>query len=566
MVFHDLRQFLLNKGHTKKSAFLTLKFYVFQRIHALIYIIVAVFICITVRLIYVCVYTKHINIASTMQKIPPRILDRNNIIIATHLPTESVYLNALMIIEKKTTLELIQQIFPHSNHHYIEESITKGCSFIWLKRHITPKQKEYILQRGLVGCGFKEDWKRIYPFQNILSHVVGFRDVDDHATSGIEKYIDASQLSQDLQLSIDLRIQSIAHSALKKAQKKFSAKGGGVIILDIKNGEIIALCSLPDFDPNNTAERKGPATFNNMLQGAFEHGSVMKIFTLAQGLEEANLDTTHTLQTSAPLHIGKFVIKDRYPKKHNLTVAESFALSSNIGMVQIYKKTGPEKQKDFFAKMGIFDTPSIEIFEKAQNAEKENWSFTRGAIASYGYGIALSPLQFLVSAAATVSGYLISPTLLKRTKDTPEKNYKNPVALSPKTLDTMRKMLYQVTQCGTAKKAAFVHYGVGAKTGSSCKRSGKVGYNSDKHRAFLVAFFPIANPRYAILIMLDEPVGTKDTFFFSTAGWTVAPTAQKIIKRAGPMLKLPTLSSSEIAHMRHNMQVPGIRRAQSKAA
>lgn len=560
-MFHDLRQFLIEKRGSRTRGHSMLP-YVTQRVHTLLIITALSFAAITTRLIFLSSYKPTPQTTTTNNKALPIILDRNHIVLASHLPTESIYLNSSLLVDANHAKNLIQQIFPLANHTYIAENIKKNRSFIWVKRHITPLQKEAALQKGLVGCAFKNDAKRIYPFQNILAHVVGFRDIDNTAYAGMEKYLDQNNVQEDLVLSIDMRVQSIAHHALIKGHKKFKAKGGGVLIMNIKTGEIIAMCSLPDFDPNNSTQRQGPALFNNMLQGAFEFGSIMKVFTLAQGLEEGGLNSTDVLETSKNLYIGKFSITDHHPKPYDLTVAESFIHSSNIGMVQIYKTFGPQKQRDFFEKFGLFETPVVEICECAKGARKDAWSFTRGAIASYGYGIALSPIQFLCSSAALVTGYFVKPTFLKKHKNCADQRV--PIELSENTVKTMRKMLYQVTQLGTARKAAFMHYGVGAKTGSACKRSGRVGYDYNKHRAFLLAFFPIEDPQYGMIVMLDEPQGNRSTFFFATAGWTVAPIAQKIIKRVGPLLQLPALKKEEIQRLQEHMYVEGLLRPDTK--
>ena len=209
--------------------------------------------------------------------------------------------------------------------------------------------------------------------------------------------------------------------------------------------------------------------------------------------------------------------------------------------------------------MHVFSLPELEIAEQAKPAQDGKWSFIRGLSASYGYGVALSPLQFLISASATITGNIIRPTLLKRTDENQSYTLNYKPLLSYETMINMRKLLYQTTQKGTARKASFTLYAVGAKTGSACKRSGTSGYDRKKHRAFLLAFFPIDNPTYAMIIMLDEPKGTKETHFLATAGWTIAPVAQKIIKRIGPMLKISALTPDAVTQLEKKMQLDGLR-------
>jgi len=549
-LIHDLRQFVSTQQQEHHAPL-----HAHSRVKCIIYFLSFAFLCITVRLIHISMHPLCTTPTITRSQPHPMIYDTNHTPLSAHLPTESLYINALHIINPPKALKIIQNLFPNARHQYIEQAIQQKRSFIWVKRHITPQQKEAVLHHGLVGCSFLEDWKRIYPFQNIVSHIVGFRDIDGIGATAIERYLDQNPC-EHIHLSIDIRIQGVVHRILSKAMKKFRAKGAGAILLNIETGEVLAMCSLPDFDPNDHSQRQGPALFNSTLQGSFEFGSIMKIFTLAQCIEEQHYKLGDTLETVQPLSLGKFTIKDHYPKPYNLTVAEAFLYSSNIGMVQIYKRFQHERQKLFLEKMGVFSTFEHEILESSPAPQPGKWSFTRGASVSYGYGVAFSPLQFLTAAAATVSGKVVPPTFLKHPQGTPYPTGQK--VLSKTTATAMRKLLFQTTQHGTARRVSFQQYGVGAKTGSACKRAGSVGYNSDKHYAFIVAFFPIAEPKYALLVMLDEPQGTKNTFFKATAGWTAGPTAQKIIKRIGPILNVPFLNKAQVQKLKDRMAIAGV--------
>ncbi len=550
-MFHDISQFSTSRHYSRIPP----NSYLAQRVALVIFLMTCAFCVITIRFLYLGALSPNPLSPEVTIKKKPLILDKNGHILATNIPTHSLYMNAKKVINIRKTMEIITLLFPQARFSYIQEEIEKKSSFIWIQRFLTPTQKEKSLQKGLVGCGFHNDWRRVYPLQNVLAHIIGFRDIDDMGVSGIERYIDTlnnHDYNQPIELSIDMRIQDVMFDALNEGMRRFSAKSAGGIILNVHTGEIIAMCSLPDFDPNDMAKRVGDHTFNHMLQSSFEFGSIMKIFSFAQGIEEGKVSLNTELKTRKNLRIGKFTIKDHYPKSYNLSVAESFLFSSNIGTVQVFKTFGQDKQKKFFHEIGLFSNTPIEITEQSQPTSDINWSFTRGAIAAYGYGIALSPLQFLVASSSIVTGKRCKPTILKQYE--PQKC--SSINLKSSTVDSMRQLLYQTAETGTARKAAFAEYAVGAKTGSTLKRAGAKGYSDQKSRVFIVTFFPMTNPQYAMLLMMDEPRGTKETFYFSASGWNVAPIAQKIIKRIGPILGLQALNPQEILELKEKFRIP----------
>lgn len=474
---------------------------------------------------------------------PPVIKDKNGHILATSVPTFSLYLNASNLPNSTHTKKIIKDIFPEINHSFISKKIDEKSSFIWIKRHITPSQKEEVLHHGLVGAFFKNDFKRVYPMQNITSHVIGFRNIDNLGALGLEMYLDAlEQKPEALHTTLDIRIQSIVHQALQSALEKFKAKSAGAILINIENGEILSLCSLPDFDPNISENLQGDALFNNILQGTYELGSIMKIITFAQAFNENLVQDNEVLNTNRSLSVGGFVIKDHYPKPYNQTVVESFINSSNIGSTEVFSRFREHKQLEFWNNIDLFKPIQIEINEASQPTQVTSTSFIKGLTASYGYGISVPPLRFLMATSGILKGYYIQPTLIQQ-----KSTHKHFLPINEQTQNKIKSLLYTTAVKGTAKKAQYSPYLIGGKTGSSKKRSGAKGYDQNAHCSFFVAFFPINQPKFALFILLDEPVGTKDTFFFASSGWTAAPLAQKIIKKAGPLLGLEHLAKEQIA-------------------
>ncbi len=484
--------------------------------------------------------------------LPPPILDANNNLLATNIPTFSLYINAQNLQDPEYTKYVIKKLFPEINHKNIAEKITQNHSFIWVKRHLTPKQKEEVLHHGLVGAFFHEDFKRIYPMQSLTAHIIGLRDIDNKGLYGLERHIDDMPPQSDsIVTTIDIRIQSIVHRTLTKGLQKFKAKSAGAILMNIETGAIISLCALPDFDPNDPSSIQGNVLFNSILQGSYELGSIMKIFTFAQGIEENLIDMEETLNTNRTLSICGFTVQDHHPKPYNQTVTESFINSSNIGCIEVFKRFGHEKQMDFWKKTELFEPLSIEVKEVIQPTEPLKTSFTKGLTASYGYGISLPPIRFILSASSLITGKQVTPFILQSSQVAPRQS-----STSQHTASLLRKLLFTNACKGTSKKSQVFPYLVGGKTGSSQKTNYTSGYSQNAHNAFFIAFFPMNQPKFALFIFLEEPQGTADTFFFATSGWTAAPLAQKIIKHAGPILNVTSIHKKNLYNYRQQLSLP----------
>ncbi|MGB4100505.1 MAG: penicillin-binding protein 2 [Alphaproteobacteria bacterium] len=475
------------------------------------------------------------------------IVDRNGFVLATSLPTISTCAQVKMIDDPETTATKIGAILPELDTDKLltDLSARRGC--VPVKRHLTPKQYYALNKLGLVGVEFTQDERRMYPQGTLAAHVVGMTDIDNIGTAGIEKKFDA-RLSQDalpLQLTLDIRVQHILRRELADAIKEFRAIGGAGIIMDATTGAVIAMTSLPDFDPHNGGDAADTAKFNRATLGVYELGSTFKIFTAAQALETGEVKMTDTFNTVDPIQIGHQSIRDYHPERRWLTLPEIIMVSSNIGAAHIAAKIGGPRQRSFLDRLGMFTPTPIELPEVGRPIVPDNWGDATTMTVGFGHGIAVSPLQLTRSMAAMVNGgRVVTPTLLLTGSQT-STPATTPI-VSDATTAKVRAMMRLVVAAGTAKSANVAGYIVGGKTGTS-EKIGAHGYNKDARLSSFIGAFPLHTPHYVIFAMLDEPKGTKKTWGFATGGWVAAPLAGRVITAAAPLLGLPPQEPDNIA-------------------
>jgi cell division protein FtsI (penicillin-binding protein 3) len=340
-----------------------------------------------------------------------------------------------------------------------------------------------------------------------------------------------------LQLSLDARVQFILHEELSRVVADFSAKGAAGIIMDVRTGEIVAMASLPDFDPNhpgavNPAEAK-ERIFNKVTLGDYEMGSAFKIFNTAMTLDAGTATLTKSYDAINPIHIGRFTITDYHGKHRMLTVPEVFMYSSNIGSARMAMEAGAERQRAFLSRLGLLKPVPIEFDELSKPHYPAHWREVNVITIAYGHGIAVSPLHVATAVSAIVNGGILHPpTFLKLPPGTVPAGER---VISEKTSTQMRKLMRLVVEYGTAKLAAAPGYVVGGKTGTAEKNLGG-HYQEKKLLSDFVAVFPMQDPRYLVLTLVDEPHGNKQSHGFATAGWTVVPATSRIIQRIAPIL------------------------------
>lgn len=464
------------------------------------------------------------------------ILDRNGKILATSLKTSSLYADPKMILDAEDAAHKLVSVFPDLSYDDLQKKLSGKRRFVWLKRNLTPKQIYAANRLGIPGVEFLNETRRVYPYGALTSHVIGYVDVDSNGLSGIERGLDKSLIDNKgpLQTSIDIRLQHVLQREVKKSVEDFTAIGGAGMIMDAKTGEIYAMVSLPDFNPHDPGHISDAQRFNRITLGAYEMGSTFKTFTMAAALEFAHIPLLTRYDTTHALYRGGFTIRDYHPEPHPLTIPEIFLHSSNIGTALVAEQVGTTSMKKIYSDLGFFEKPQIEIKETAAPILPRPWRDISTVTAAYGHGIAVTPLH-LASGVATIvnGGYKIHPTLIHRSPET-YANEERKQIISPETSATMRDLLRIVVTDGTAKFANAKGYRVGGKTGTAEKTLGK-GYSTNAQIASFVAAFPIEDPRFIVLIMVDEPKGNKKSYGFATAGWVAAPYVGNVIRGIAPI-------------------------------
>lgn len=477
----------------------------------------------------------------------PDIVDRNGAILATDVKAASMFGEPRRIIDKDEAIELLTATVPDLDEAEVRERLKTRKGFVWLKREITAKQQQDIHKLGLPGIGFLRENKRVYPTGNEVAHLIGLVNIDNQGIAGMEKWLDnqgladlhragfaTDRLQKPIELSVDLRVEHALRDELLKAKEKFHTKAASGLVTNVNTGEIIAMVSVPDFDPNNPKEAHDPDRINRLTTGVYEMGSTFKAFTLAMALDTGKYGLDSLWDARGPLHYGKFAIHDDEPKGRFLNMKEVFTFSSNVGAARIALSQGVEAHKAFLRKMGQLDRLRTELPESASPILPRRWSELNTITIAFGHGMAVAPLQAVMGVSALANGgLLIPPTFLKRTEEEARAIAKR--VIKPETSDKMRFLMRLNAEIGTAKRANVPGYYIGGKTGTAEKViNGR--YAKKRVLTAFTAILPADKPKYQLLIMLDEPQALKETYGFITSGWNAVPTAGNVITRIGPLL------------------------------
>jgi len=496
------------------------------------------------------------------------IVDRNGVLLAVNLHTASVYADPRRILNARDAATRLARELPELSQADLYQKFTSGKSFVWIKRDLTPRQEYAVNALGIPGVMFQDEQRRVYPQGPLAAHVLGFTNIDNKGMAGIEEYfndrlLDPSRTNQPLKLSIDVRVQHVLRDELCQTMQTFQSLGAAGVIMDVHTGELLAMVSLPDFDPTQAGEAPADARFNRATLGVYEMGSVFKTFTMAMGLDSGVVGLNGGYDATNPIHIGRFTISDDHPQRRWLSVPEIYEYSSNIGAAKMAVDVGPAGQQAFLEKLGMLRKSSIELPEVGAPLVPRHWGVIETMTIGFGHGLSVSPLQLATGVTAIVNGgILIPPTLIKRDPDQPLPSHR---VISAKTSDEMRRLMRLVVESGTGRFAEAAGYVVGGKTGTA-EKVGNGGYRRHANLSSFVAAFPINDPRYVVLAVIDEPHGTKETHGFVTAGWTAAPAVSRIITRIAPILGVPPVDENSPAiRAALALNVPG-RSAPSKAA
>ena len=487
----------------------------------------------------------------------PDILDRNGVVLATSLPTTSLYADPLKIINVEEVSSRLIEVLPDLKRTNLLKKLKKPGRFVWLARNLSPQLQFEVNRLGLPGISFKHSEKRIYPHGNLAAHILGLTNIDGKGVAGIEKYFNHNLQSgsESIYLSIDSRIQSILQSELSRAIGDFKAIGGAGVVMDVQSGEIIAMASLPDYNPNYPNTMTGESGFNRATKGVYEMGSTFKLFTVATALDMGIVDFADGYDASEPIRIARFSINDYHAKKRWLSVPEIILYSSNIGAAKMAQDIGTKGQKEYLRRFGLLDTLKIELPEIGSPMLPNIWRPINTMTISYGHGIAVSPLQLINGVSTLVNGGVKRPPTLIKVDG---KFSLGENILLRETSEKVRRLMRLVVSDGTGRKADVPGYLLGGKTGTADKLKGTKYSRSTKISSF-VGVFPINQPRYAILIIVDEPKGNKSTHNFATGGWVAAPAVGRIVRQIGPIIGIAPDFKTRFATPEVNNQYPGIR-------
>ena len=470
------------------------------------------------------------------------IVDRNGAPLARTIDAWTIAVHPKKIIgDKMEIASRLAALMPdRGDQAWFYGQLTRDVSFVYLQRRASPALVEQVNAIGEPALVFARETQRLYPQSTMASHALGFLSTDGHGMSGMERVLDerlldSTKAGQPVALSLDTRVQAAMESELGRAMGTFSARGAGGIVLDVATGEVIAMVSLPTFNPNRVGMAGSEELRNITTQSVFELGSTFKPITMATAMDTGvvtsfarRFDATH------PLKVGGYTIHDeRGDPKRWLNMAETLIYSSNIATARVADEVGPQRMLAMFRKLGFDTKPDIELREKGRPLLPTYWARTTTMTTAYGHGIAVTPLHLASAYAALVNGGIWRPATLL--KVAPGHAPVGRRVISEQTSARMRQMLRLIVMRGTGRKGDAPGYRVGGKTGTA-EAAVAGGYDRSRNVATFAAAFPMDQPRYVVLAMLDSPLGTKETGGWKTAAWNAAPVVGRTISRVGAML------------------------------
>ncbi|WP_375254883.1 peptidoglycan D,D-transpeptidase FtsI family protein [Yoonia sp.] len=484
------------------------------------------------------------------------IVDRNGRILATNLQTYSLYAHPREMVDPENAVNGLMEIFPELDAEKLLADFTGDRRFLWIRRQISPEQMQAVHDIGSPGLLFGPREMRLYPNGPIAAHILGGASYGREGVSsaevigvaGVERQFDdflrdPANEGAPLELSLDLTVQAASEQVLAGGMSIMNAKGAASVLMDIYTGEIVSMVSLPDFDPNNrprvltSGDQTDSPLFNRAVQGVYELGSVFKIFAIAQAMELGLVSDDTMIDTEGPLRWGPFRIRDFKDYGPQLSTTDVIVKSSNIGTARIAMQIGAERQREFLDSLGFLEPTPLEMVEAPTGRPllPSNWSEISTMTISYGHGLSTSPVHLAAGYASLLNGGTrIEPTLLRR--DDPQLG---PRVVSAEVSVLARQMLRQVVTRGTASFGEVQGYAVGGKTGTADKpRTNGGGYYEDKVISTFASVFPANDPRYVLIVTLDEPSENSGAEPRRTAGWTAVPVAAEMIRRVAPLLGL----------------------------
>jgi cell division protein FtsI (penicillin-binding protein 3) len=487
--------------------------------------------------------------AQAIQAARADITDRNGEVLATSLPTESLYADPAKLLDPVVAARALVEALPDLDYEDVLDKLASARRFVWIKRNLTPDEVYRVNALGQPGLEFLTEQTRVYPAGGSVVHVVGTTDVDNKGQGGIERGLNAqlSTSTAPVKLSLDIRLQHLVEREIAKAIADFDAIGGAGMVMDLQTGELLAAVSLPDYQPGAIGKASDEARFNRFALGSYELGSVMKVITAAAGLESGKMSLNSFFDASEPIRFGRHTINDFKPERRPLSVAEVFTHSSNIGAAKMALAMGTEFEREFFCKVGLCSPLKVQIPEVGPTQWPSKWSDITAMTAAFGHGFSVTPLHMMRATAAVLTGRLVEPTFLKQPDTLGAQG--EPV-VSDKVVEQIRRLMRANSVVGSGRSANVPGYFVGGKTGTAEKISGK-RYSKNARLSSFIAAFPMHDPRYLIMVMVDEPKPNATSGGYATGGTVSAPTVGRIIAQMGPLYAMAPAAVDD----------PGIRRS-----
>lgn len=480
----------------------------------------------------------------------PPILDRNGLEMAVDIRVPSLYAEPRRIVDVEEAVRKLRTVLPNLDEKWLRERLSGDKGFVWVQRELTPAIQDAVMRLGIPGIDFITESKRFYPAMNEASHILGSTNVDNQGIAGIERHMDTESIAllQELglargnaltpvELSVDMRAQHVMHDQLVDAMTRYQAIAAAGVMMDIHTGEVIALASLPDFNPNEPASALVKDTFNRVTSGIFEPGSTFKTVTMAAALDAGTTRLTDQFDARYGVRFGRFTIDDFHGKHRILSLPEVYKYSSNIGTIRIMQTMGKDAFRAFLSRMKFDERVQFELPEMRVPAVPKELSEVGAATASFGHGLSVSPLHLVTAYAAFVNGgNYIAPTLYKRDIAQAEPLYERVISADTSASIRYLMRLNAISSGGSGSQMnkAALGYRAGGKTGTAEKVvDGR--YSGNKVTNFFASAFPLDNPRYAMVIMIDEPKA-ENPQSGTTAGWNAGAVTGRIIQRVAPML------------------------------
>ena len=480
----------------------------------------------------------------------PPILDRNGLEMAVDIRVPSLYAEPRRIIDVEEAVRELRTVLPDIEEDWLRDRLTGDQGFVWVKRELTPAIQDAVMRLGIPGIDFITESKRFYPGMNEAAHILGSTNVDNQGIAGIERHMDSESIAllQELglargnaltpvELSVDMRVQHVLHEQLVDAMTRYQAIAAAGVMMDIYTGEVIALASVPDFNPNEPATALVKDAFNRVTSGIFEPGSIFKTVTMAGALDSGSVAITDEFDARYGIRFGRYTIDDFHGKQRILALPEVYKYSSNLGTIRVMQAMGKDNFRAFLSRMKFDERVEFELPEMRVPTVPDSFSEVGAATASFGHGLSVSPLHMVTAYAAFVNGgNYIAPTLYKRDIAEAEALYER--VLQPQTSAYVRYLMrlnaISTGGSGSQMNKAAQGYRVGGKTGTAEKVvDGR--YSSSKVTNFFASAFPLDNPRYAMVIMVDEPKA-ENAQSGTTAGWNAGTLTGRVVQRVAPML------------------------------